>query len=78
LQWERDYVAKRSQYENLGIPEYWIINPQTQGVLVLRLTSDGFAEVGSFAGDDPIQSCQFPTLSLTAAELFASGQTHPW
>jgi hypothetical protein len=33
--------------------------------------------VGAFAGDQPIQSPQFPTLSLTAAELFTSGQTHP-
>ncbi len=44
LQWERNYVAKRSQYQDLGIPEYWIANPETQTVLGLTLTSKGYDE----------------------------------
>ncbi|MFM7908228.1 MAG: Uma2 family endonuclease, partial [Microcystis sp.] len=30
IQRERDYIAKRSQYQDCGIPEYWIVDPQTQ------------------------------------------------
>ncbi|MEA5449499.1 Uma2 family endonuclease [Leptolyngbya sp. CCNP1308] len=73
LQWERDYVAKRAQYEDLGIPEYWIINPQDQTVLVLAQQGQGFAPVGTFAGEQPIASAQFAGLTLTAAQLFAAG-----
>jgi Uma2 family endonuclease len=73
LQWERDYVAKRSQYEDLGIPEYWIINPQDRTVLVLAQQGQGFVPVGTFAGEQRIASAQFADLTLTAAQLFAAG-----
>jgi Uma2 family endonuclease len=73
LQWERDYVAKRSQYENLGIPEYWIINPADQTVLVLAQEDQGYIPVGTFAVDQRIDSIQFSELHLTAAQIFAAG-----
>jgi Uma2 family endonuclease len=73
LQWERDYVAKRAQYEDLGIPEYWIINPQDKTVLVLAQQGEGFASVGRFEGHQSIASAQFLGLTLTAAQLFAAG-----
>ncbi|MBD2232661.1 Uma2 family endonuclease [Phormidium tenue] len=73
LQWERDYVAKRAQYEDLGIPEYWIINPQDRTVLVLAQQGQGFVPVGTFAGEQRIESAQFADLTLTAAQLFAAG-----
>lgn len=72
LQWERDYVAKRAQYEDLGIPEYWIIDPQDRTVLVLAQQGQGFAPVGTFAGEQRIESAQF-AVTLTAARLFAAG-----
>ncbi len=39
---ERDYIAKRTQYQDCGIPEYWIVDPQTKTILVLELDSDKF------------------------------------
>ena len=39
LQRERDYVAKRMQYQERGIPEYWIITPTTKNSS--SLSSDG-------------------------------------
>ncbi|MGG6237443.1 Uma2 family endonuclease [Nodosilinea sp. AN01ver1] len=73
LQWERDYIAKRAQYEDLGIPEYWIINPQDQTVLVLAQQERGFATVGTFTGNQRLESPQFAALDLTAAQLFVAG-----
>jgi Uma2 family endonuclease len=32
LQREWDYIAKRIQYQNCAIPEYWIVDPETQSV----------------------------------------------
>jgi len=73
LQWERNYVAKRAQYEALGIPEYWIVNPEEQTVLVLAQEGQGYAPVGTFRGEESITSLQFTTLSLIAGRLFAAG-----
>ncbi|MBD1919009.1 MULTISPECIES: Uma2 family endonuclease [Cyanophyceae] len=72
LQWERDYVAKRAQYEDLGISEYWIINPQDRTVLLLAQQGQGFAPIGTFAGEQRIESAQFTDRTLTAAQLFAA------
>ena len=72
LQWERDYIAKRAQYEDLSIPEYWIINPEDQTVLVLALESQKYLPGGTFRESQRIISRQFPGLALTAAQLFSA------
>jgi Uma2 family endonuclease len=70
LQRNRDYVAKRLQYQDRSIPEYWIIDPETQAVLILALTEQTYLEVGNFAGSEQILSPQFPEFTLTAAQIF--------
>lgn len=70
LQRDRDYVAKRTQYQDCRIPEYWIIDPETQTILVLELVGDTYRELGSFAGDEPVRSPQFSRLNLKASRLF--------
>ena len=72
LQRDRDYIAKRSQYQDCRIPEYWIVDPQTQTVLVLELTNDIYTEIGDFSGSDRIISPQFSQLNLKTAKLFES------
>ena len=70
LQRNRDYIAKRLQYQDCGIPEYWIIDPEAQTVLILELSANNYREVGSFSGASQILSPQFPTLNFTAAQIF--------
>lgn len=72
LQRDRDYVAKRAQYLDRDIPEYWIIDPEAQTILVLTLTDNTYTEVGSFSGDEPVRSPQFATFDLTAQQIFAA------
>ena len=69
LQRNRDYIAKRTQYQNCGIPEYWIIDPNTQTILILELSANNYREVGSFSGESQLLSPQFPTLDLTPAQI---------
>ena len=71
LQRNRDYIAKRSQYENCNIPEYWIVDPNTQTILVLQLKNNNYLEVGSFSNNEEIVSPQFEELNLTPAQIFA-------
>ena len=72
LQRDRDYIAKRVQYQDCGIPEYWIIDPDAQTILVLELKENNYTEVGSFSGEEQIISPQFTELNLTAAQIFDS------
>ncbi|MGG6298298.1 Uma2 family endonuclease [Leptolyngbya sp. AN02str] len=75
LQRDRDYIAKRMQYQDVGIPEYWIVDPQVGAVVVLSLGEAGYVEAGSFAGQEPVRSPQFGTLDLTADQVFAAAET---
>ncbi len=75
LQRDRDYIAKRSQYQDRGIPEYWIIDPQLETILILELTDEGYSEIATFSGDNLLRSPLFSELNLTAAQVFAAGQT---
>jgi Uma2 family endonuclease len=73
LQRNRDYIAKKAQYQDCGIPEYWIVDPQAQTVLVLELTGNIYIEFGSFSGNERVLSPQFKELNLTAAQIFTAG-----
>ena len=66
---ERDYTEKRKQYAARGIPEYWIVDPNDQVVVVLRLDAGVYSEVGRFQGNEQITSPRFPELTLTAEQV---------
>ncbi|MGC9525250.1 MAG: Uma2 family endonuclease [Limnospira sp.] len=70
LQRDRDYIAKRIQYQDCGIPEYWIVDPQTRTILVLELIEGNYTEVGNFSGDDWVVSPNFRELNLKVSEVF--------
>ena len=66
---ERDYIDKRSQYQDRGIPEYWLLDPSQQIITVLRLKDMKYEEFGVFKGGDSVQSITFPNLTLTAEQV---------
>jgi len=45
---QRDLVRNRREYARAGIPEYWIVNPATEQILVLRLAETTYVEHGVF------------------------------
>lgn len=69
IQRDRDYIAKRSQYQDLAIPEYWIVDPQTKTVLVLELVESVYREVETFTVADRVRSPQFGELNVAVAEI---------
>ena len=71
---ERDYTDKRSQYQDRGIPEYWLIDPSQQIITVLQLEGNVYKEVGVLKRNDLIRSSEFPILMLTAEQVLRSGQ----
>jgi Uma2 family endonuclease len=83
--WRDDYALKMTDYEALGIPEYWIAdyaalggrqfigNPKQPTFSVYTLV-DGEYEVQRFKQGDRIISSVFPELNLTVDQVFAAGQ----
>jgi len=69
IQKDRDYIAKRMQYQDCGIPEYWIVDPQTQTILVLELVDNNYITVGNFSQDDLVRSPQFTQLTLKVSDI---------
>jgi Uma2 family endonuclease len=75
VQRNRDYVAKRAQYEALGIPEYWIVDPQAGAIVILALRDEQYSEVARLQEMDAVRSPQLGNLNATVAEVFAAAQT---
>lgn len=71
--YDRDYIEKRREYAARSIPEYWIVDPDRQVVLVLTLVDKTYQEQ-RFTGTATIVSPVFPNLQLTAAQILNAGQ----
>ena len=45
---ERDFVQKRGDYAEAGIPEYWIVESGTATITVLSLAGGAYVQRGVF------------------------------
>jgi Uma2 family endonuclease len=67
---DRDYIHKRAQYAAIAVPEYWLLEPVAQTVMVLTLDGESYREVGVFCRDVAIASVEFTSLALTVGQIF--------
>ena len=79
--WRDDYHLKYADYEEMGIPEYWIVdyaalggrnfigNPKQPTISVCNLV-DGEYQISKFRDHERIISQTFPELNLTANQIF--------
>lgn len=80
--WRDDYHKKFTDYEEMGIQEYWIVdyaglaNKQLIGkdkqptVTIYSLNEDAEYQGKQFRANDRIESLTFPELNLTALQIF--------
>ena len=66
----RDLVAKRHDYAEAGIPEYWIVDPRVETVTVLTLSGGTYAEHGVFARGETATSPLLEDFTVDVAALF--------
>jgi Uma2 family endonuclease len=82
--WRDDYLLKVADYEEIGVPEYWIVdylglggrrfigNPKQPTISVYSMV-EGEYQVSQFRGTDCIESPAFPELNLMAEQVFRVG-----
>ena len=68
---DRDYIEKRNEYAARGIPEYWIVDPIEEIVLVLGLQSGEYSS-RSLTGEMTIVSSSFPALNIIAKQVLSA------
>ena len=67
---ERDTKAKRALYAEVGIPEYWIVNPTDETITVLTLAGHAYAEHGVFRRGDNATSVLLAGFAVPVDEVF--------
>ena len=67
---ERDLVDKRGDYAEGRVPEYWIVNPQTETITVLRLRGDAYEEAGIYRRGESAASALLAGFSVAVAAVF--------
>jgi Uma2 family endonuclease len=67
---ERDLVEKRHDYAESRVPEYWIVNPQTETITVLRLRGDAYDEARTYRRGESAESVSLEGFSLAVAAVF--------
>ncbi|MFM6039126.1 MAG: Uma2 family endonuclease [Sphaerospermopsis kisseleviana] len=82
--WRDDYHLKYADYEEMGIPEYWIVdyaalggrnfigNPKQPTISVCNLV-DGEYQISKFQNNDIVISQTFTEFNLTANQIFQAG-----
>ena len=66
---QRDLVTKRNEYAQAGIPEYWIVDPQTETITVLRLDGASYLDHGVFGRGEVAISAYYAGLQAPVSDV---------
>ena len=66
----RDRVRKRAIYEQHGVGEFWVVDPDAREIMVLLLGDGGYETTGIYAVGDTLTSPTLPGFELEVGEVF--------
>ena len=61
---------KYNLYEENGVKEYWIVQPEHENILQFALQGDKYHLIKVHSGDDIISPVLFPELKIELVEIF--------
>lgn len=73
----RDYEQKLADYAEAKVAEYWIVDPESQRVLLHRLDRDRYLVHGEFARGQQATSVLLDGFVIDVAALFAAAENIP-
>ena len=65
-----DRRVKHALYELVGVPEYWIVDPERNSVQVFRLSGGRYAPALEFGLGDRLETPLLPGLSIPLSNVF--------
>lgn len=70
----RDLRQKRRDYAKGRIPEYWIVDPEKQRIIVLKLRLGKYIEHGVFRLGEEAESAKWPDFRVSVDDVFAASK----
>jgi Uma2 family endonuclease len=67
---ERDLIDKRTDYAEGHVPEYWIVNPLSETITVLRLDGDRYVEAGQWRRGQTVSSTLLGGFQIEVSQVF--------
>ncbi len=71
---ERDRTMKKKLYARAGVPEYWLVDPESKTIEVLTLSETGFERVALYRENEILASPLLQGLRISLAEIFSQGK----
>lgn len=66
-----DRVIKHMAYEQAGVPEYWLVDPEQKCIELFVLEYGKYRSLGILSGDQVLPSRIVPQLTIPVAGFFA-------
>jgi Uma2 family endonuclease len=66
----RDIQDKLEDYRQIGVLECWLVDPETDTVGVIKLTSEGIAPEAVYGAEDTLRSAVLEGLELPLRQIF--------
>ena len=67
---ERDFLQKRDDYAEAGIPEYWIVDVRSESITVLHLQGAAYVEHGLFQRHEHATSTILDAFGVDVGRVF--------
>jgi Uma2 family endonuclease len=71
---DRDLIVKREEYAQAGIAEYWIVDPRTRTITVLRLENGEYATHSDAAETGQVRSALLDGFTADVGAVFAAAR----